>query len=164
MSTPAAPDEAGPAGPGPGSAPAAWECFHRSVRESLAVWPQVLPMPAQEDSADPTVRAMQRARRHTWLHARYGLHWSMFESIRISVRLSEAFAEWTRDGAPDLEALAGWLEQVEREARAPVPVSEELRFVDRLLDVATATDLHLAEMDLAMEAFARTDIRGRRTG
>jgi hypothetical protein len=128
------------------------------------MWPQVLPMSSGEDPADPTVRAMQRARRYTWLHARHDLHWSMFESIRISVRLAEAFAEWTRDGAPDLEVLAGLLEQVEREARAPSPVSEELRFVDRLLDVATVTDLHLAEMDLAMEAFTRTDAPDRRMG
>jgi hypothetical protein len=81
----------------------------------------------------------------------------MFESIRISVRLAEAFAEWTRAGAPDLEVLAGRLERVEHDARRPAPVRDELRFVDRLMDVATATDLHLAEMDLAMEAFIRTD-------
>jgi hypothetical protein len=163
MSTSATPDEARPAPGGQGSA-TAWECFYRSIRESLDVRPQVLPMPPGEDPGDPAVRMMQRARRHTWLHARYDLHWSMFESIRLSVRLAEAFAEWTRADAPDLEVLAGLLEQVEREARALAPVSEELRFVDRLLDVATATDLHLAEMDLAMEAFARTDAPGRRTG
>lgn len=136
---------------------AAWECFHASIRESLEVWPEVLPMPAHEDHGDPTVRAMQRARRLTWLHARHGLGWSMFESIRISVRLAEAFAAWTRAGVPDVAGLGRLLEHVEREAREPASVSEELRFVDGLMDVAKATDLHLAEMDLAMEAFRRTN-------
>ena len=143
---------------------AAWECFLRSIHESLQVWPQVLPMPADEDSGDPTVRAMQRARRHAWLHARHGLHWSMFESIRISVRLAEAFAAWTRSGAPDLDVLARGLERVEDEARSLAPVREELRFVDQLMRVATTTDLHLAEMDLAMEAFRETDVRERLAG
>ncbi|HST63079.1 MAG TPA: hypothetical protein VLK84_30500 [Longimicrobium sp.] len=143
---------------------AAWECFHRSIRESLEVWPQVLPISADEDSGDPTVRAMQRGRRHAWLHARHGLHWSMFESIRISVRLAECFAAWTRSGAPDLDVLSAGLERVENEARSLAPVRDELRFVDQLMRVATATDLHLAEMDLAMEAFRETDTRDRLVG
>lgn len=134
-------------------AAAAWKCFHRSITESLDVWPQVLPMPEGEDQGDSTVRAMQRARRYTWLHARHQLNWSMFEAIRISVRLAEGFADWTRDGVPDLDVLAVRLEQVERDARRPSPVRDELRFVDQLMNVATATDLPLADMDLAMEAF-----------
>lgn len=146
----------------PEPAPAAWECFYRSVQESLDLWPQVLPMPADENGGDPVVRAMQRARRHTWLYARHGLHWSMFESIRISVRLAEAFADWTRGDAPDLGLLAERLERVEREARQLAPVRDELRFVDHLMTVATATDLHLADMDLAMEAFRKTDVQERR--
>ena len=99
---------------GPRVPPAtAWECFYRSIRESLEVWPRVLPICADENVADSTVRAMQRARRHAWLHARHGLNWSMFESIRISVRLAEAFAAWTRSGAPDLDVLAASLRRVE---------------------------------------------------
>lgn len=143
---------------------AAWECFHRSVCESLEVWPQVLPIAADEDSGDPTVRAMQRARRHAWLYARHGLNWSMFESIRISMRLAEAFAAWTRSGAPDLDVLARGLERVEHEARRLAPVSEELRFVDQLMRAATTTDLHLAEMDLAMEAFRESEAGKRLAG
>lgn len=156
MSREGAPDAGCPAPAGGQPAAAAWECFHHSVQESLAVWPQVLPIPDWEDAGDPTVRAMQRARRYTWLHARHALGRSMFESIRISVRLAEAFGEWTRAGAPDMGALADRLEQVEAEARQPGPVSDELRFVDQLMSVATATDLHLADMDLAMEAFRKT--------
>lgn len=141
---------------------AAWECFYRSIRDSLDVWPQVLPILADDNSGDPTVRAMQRARRHAWLHARYGLHWSMFESIRISVRLAEAFAAWTRSGAPDLRVLADGLERVEDEARRLAPVREELCFVDQLMRVATTTDLPLADMDLALEAFRTIDVQERR--
>jgi hypothetical protein len=149
---------------GPGDRVAAWHCFYRSIRESLEVWPQVLPIHADEDSGDPTVRAMQRGRRHTWLYARHGLNWSMFESIRISVRLAECFAAWTRWGAPDLDLLAEGLERVENEARSLGPVRDELRFVDQLMRVATTTDLHLAEMDLAMEAFRETDAHDRLAG
>jgi hypothetical protein len=141
---------------------AAWQCFYGSVLDSLALWPEVLPMPPREDQGDPTVRAMQRARRFTWLHARHGLNWSMFESIRMSVRLAEAFAEWTREDVPQLNDLASRLERVEREARQPVSASVELRFVDQLMDAAKATDLHLAEMDMAMEAFQRADAAHRR--
>ena len=150
---------------GPRVPPAtAWECFYRSIRESLEVWPRVLPICADENVADSTVRAMQRARRHAWLHARHGLNWSMFESIRISVRLAEAFAAWTRSGAPDLDVLAASLRRVENEARSLSPGREELRFVDQLMRVATTTDLHLAEMDLAMAAYRKTDVRELRTG
>lgn len=141
---------------------AAWQCFYDSVLESLAVWPEVLPMPVLEAHGDPTVRAMQRARRRTWLHARHGLNWSMFESIRMSVRLAEAFAEWTRAEGQTLDHLALRLEQVEHEARQPFPASAELRFVDQLLDAAGTTDLHLAEMDLALEAYTRADEAQRR--
>lgn len=141
---------------------AAWQCFYQSVLESLAVWPEVLPMPVQEDHGDPAVRAMQRARRTTWLHARHGLNWSMFESIRVSVRLAEAFAEWTRAEARVLDDLALRLERMEQEARQPFPASAQLRFVDQLLDAAGTTDPHLAEMDLAMEAYVRADEARRR--
>ncbi|MFL5383423.1 MAG: hypothetical protein ACJ8GN_12970 [Longimicrobiaceae bacterium] len=146
------PPEPGTA-PGTTAPPAVWPCFFRSVSQSLELRPSLAPMPPDEDHAHPSVRAMQRARRHAWLHARYHLHWSMFESIRISVRLAEAFTEWARDGAPDVDALAGHLEAVEHEARQPCPVSEELRFVDRLMRVANTTDLHLADMEIAMEAY-----------
>jgi hypothetical protein len=141
---------------------AAWECFYESVLEALVGWPVVRPIPGWEDGGNATVRAMQRGRRHTWLHARHVLQWSMFESIRISVRLAEAFAEWTRDGAPDVDALAIRLEQVERESRQAVSARAELRFVDQLLDAASGTELHLAEMDLALEAFRKADTPDRR--
>ncbi|MFL5542094.1 MAG: hypothetical protein ACJ8J0_24115 [Longimicrobiaceae bacterium] len=128
------------------------------MSQSLWLHPSLAPMPPDEDHAHPSVRAMQRARRHAWLHARYHLHWSMFESIRISVRLAETFTEWTRDGASDVDALAGRLEAVEHEARRPGPMSEELRFVDRLMRAASTTDLHLADMEIAMEAYRAADV------
>jgi hypothetical protein len=141
---------------------AAWERFYESVQESLEARPAVPPMPDYEDGGHPTVRIMQRARRHTWLHARHGLSWSMFESIRISVRLAEAFAGWTRGGAADMAGLARLLERVEKDARQIASASVELRFVDQLMDAATATDLPLAEMDLALEAFRRAELSPRR--
>jgi hypothetical protein len=143
--------------------PAAWACFYDSVLQSLLATPAVQPMPDHEDQGDATVRTMQRARRHTWLHARHVLHWSMFESIRISVRLAEAFAGWTRGGAPDVALLAARLEQVEREARQGVSARAELRFVDGLMDAATVTDLRLSEMELAMNAFRRSQDPDRRS-
>lgn len=139
--------------PGPAVPPAVWPCFFHSVSQSLALRPSLAPMPPDEDPAHPTVRAMQRARRHAWLHARYHLHWSMFESIRISVRLAETFTEWTRGDAADVDGLARRLEAVEDKARRPGPVSEELRFLNRLMRVANTTDLHLADMEIAMEAY-----------
>lgn len=158
------PDPAGP--PALPSVPppeAAWERFYDSVQEVLNAWPGVEPIPGYEDSGHPTVRIMQRARRYTWLYARHGLNWSMFESIRISVRLAEAFAEWTRGGAlADMPGLARALEQVENDARQPAPASMELRFVDQLMDAATATELPLAEMDLALEAFRKAERPARR--
>jgi hypothetical protein len=142
---------------------AAWERFYDSVQESLDAWPGVSPIPGYEDSGHPTVRMMQRARRYTWLYARHVLNWSMFESIRISVRLAEAFADWTRaQGVADVAVLARVLEGVENDARQPAAASVELRFVDQLMDAATATDLPLAEMDLAMEAFRKSELPPRR--
>ncbi|HEX8696547.1 MAG TPA: hypothetical protein VF746_29275 [Longimicrobium sp.] len=141
---------------------AAWECFHRSISQSLALWPGVHAMPAHEDHADPMVRAMQRARRQTWLHARHVLGWSMFESIRIATRLAEVFAEWTRGAGPWLDELGTWLEEVERQARQPSAASLELRFVDHLMDSARSTDFRLAEIDLALDAFRRAEEGQRR--
>lgn len=149
--------------PEPGTArgmaapPAVWQCFFQRVSESLTLRPSLPPMPPLEDHGHPTVRAMQRARRHAWLHARYQLHWSMFESIRISVRLAEAFAEWTQGDVSDVESLVRRLEAVEHEARQPGSLSDELRFVDQLMRVATATDLPLADMEIAMEAYHSAD-------
>src|ERR1044071_2080859 len=150
----------GPPEPRTATAPprAVWQCFLESVLQSLALRPSVAPIPLEEDHAHPTVRAMQRARRNAWLHARYQLRWSMFESIRISVRLAEAFAAWTHGCAPDVDALARCLEDVEREARQPVTVRQEMRFVDELMRVATTTDLHLADLEIAMEAYHTAEV------
>ena len=79
------------------TSPTVWQCFLHSVLHSLELRRALAPIPLDEDHAHPTVRALQRGRRHAWLHARHQLHWSMFESIRISVRLAEAFAERVRD-------------------------------------------------------------------
>ena len=119
-------------------------------------------MPDGEDSASPTVRAMQRARRFTWRHARHSLGWSMFESIRISVRLAEAFARWTRAGDEDIESLGRHLTQVEDEARNPEPISQQVDFVDQLLELSgmpAASDWPLMEFSLEAYRRARRDPR-----
>jgi hypothetical protein len=133
----------------------AWRIFHRSVEESLLRRP-VAPLPEAEDTSNVTVRAMQRARRRTWLHARYLLGWSMFEAIRLSARLAEAFAAWTRGARPDVARLGRELERVETEMREPASLRERIRFLDHLLD-AVARDRNRDEMALALEAFGRTE-------
>jgi hypothetical protein len=151
--------------PEPQAAPwAAWECFHHSVDESLALFSDVHPMPAAEAHGDSMVRAMLRARRYTWLHARHVLGWSMFESIRMSVRLAEAFGAWTRERNPQRGELAGRLKRVEAEARQPQLASMELRFVNHLMDSAVSTELPLAAMELALYAYEKTQAAERRTG
>jgi hypothetical protein len=114
-------------------------------------------MPDRENHADAMVRAMQRARQLTWLHARYALGWSMFESIRISVRLSDVFLDWTRSGDPDLAELGLALETLEHVARSSGSVTHELNFVHQLMDVADSTELQLVEMDFALEALRRSE-------
>ncbi|HEU4452431.1 MAG TPA: hypothetical protein VFR81_05195 [Longimicrobium sp.] len=136
---------------------APWEAFLHSVEDSLRLRPNLRPMPEWEDHGDATVRAMQRARRQTWLHARYALGWSMFESIRIAVRLSEAFIGWTRRGERGLDELAAELEEVAKVARGSSSARGELGFVHQLLAVAESTELHLVEMDFALEALRRSE-------
>ncbi len=160
MKAPEGPDneQASSAGPPPTEARqlAPWECFFRSISDSLR-WRRVHPMPAAEDHGDAMVRAMQRARRLCWLHARYELGWSMFESIRISVRLSEVFAAWTRSHDPRLAELGPALERLERVARNAASVTSELSFVHQLMDVADSTELQLVEMEFALEALRRSE-------
>lgn len=147
--------------PSPPKAPEpASRVFLRSVEESLALRSRIGPMPEGEDPANPTVRAMQRARRRTWLHARYLLGWSMFEAIRLSARLAEAFAEWTRTDTPDVDGLGDALERVEREMLEPASLRERIRFLDHLLD-AVGRDRDRDELALALEAFDRTEAPAR---
>lgn len=132
------------------------EVFLASIRAALRPGTAFAPMPESEDSASSTVRAMQRARRVTWQHARHALGWSMFESIRISVRLAEAFAGWTRTGDEDIESLAPLLTRVEDEARNPEPISLQVDFVDRLLELSglpAASEWPL--MEYSLEAYRR---------
>lgn len=145
------------------SACAAWQCFHDNVAESLRLWPGVHPMPERENPADSIVRIMQRARRYTWLHARHMLGCSMFESIRISVRLAEVFGGWTRGESPELGELGRRLRAVEDEARHPYLASMELRFVGQLMDSAVTTDLPLADMELALDAYEKVRASERRS-
>jgi len=142
---------------GDGGCMAAWECFHQSIDDSLLLWPGVHPMPLSEEHGDAMIRAMQRARRYTWLHARHVLGWSMFESIRISVRLAEVFGAWTREQSPELARLGERLARMEGEARPPHMASLELRFVNNLMDSAVRTDLPLADMELALDAYEKTE-------
>lgn len=136
---------------------APWECFFVSISDSLRLYPGIHPMPGDEDHADAMVRMMQRARRHTWLHARYEMGWSMFESIRISVRLADDFATWTRSDAPVLAELGHALEKLEQVARGSASVTSELSFVHQLMDVADSTELQLVEMEFALEALRRSE-------
>lgn len=147
------------AGPLPNEARrlAPWECYLRSISDSLRLRPDVHPIPGDEDHADAMVRTMQRARRHTWLHARYELGWSMFESIRISVRLSDVFLAWTRSDDPTLVELGPALEKLEHVARNSASVTSELNFVHQLMDVAGSTELQLVEMEFALEALRRSE-------
>jgi hypothetical protein len=80
----------------------------------------------------------------------------MFEAIRLSACLAEAFADWTRAREPDLGRLGESLERVEREMREPASLRERIRFLDHLLD-AVARDRNRDEMALALEAFGRTE-------
>jgi hypothetical protein len=139
------------------------EIFLQSVRGSLRLGSAFAPMPEGEDGGSATVRAMQRARRFTWQHARHSLRWSMFESIRISVRLAEAFATWTRTGPADLESLGPMLLGVEREARNPEPISLQVEFVDQLLELSgmsAASEWPL--MEYSLEAYRRARLTPRR--
>ena len=145
------------------SACAAWQCFHDSVAESLRLWPGVHPMPDGEDPTDAIVRVMQRARRYTWLHARHMLGWSIFESIRISARLAEVFGGWTRGESPELGELGRLLRAAEDEDRPPHLASLELRFVGQLMDSAVTTDLPLADLELALDAYEKARAAERRT-
>jgi hypothetical protein len=120
-------------------------------------------MPDREDAGSSTVRVMQRARRLTWQHARHSLGWSMFESIRISVRLAEAFAQWTRTGGEDIESLGPLLTRVEVEARNPEPISLQVDFVDQLLKLSglpAASEWPL--MEYSLEAYRRAREEPRR--
>jgi len=161
MKSPESPDDvpAEPAGPLPNEARrlAPWECYFQSISDSLRQLPGVHPMPDREDHGDAMVRTMQRARRHTWLHARYAMGWSMFESIRISVRLSDVFGAWTRSGDPTLADLEPALETLEHVARSSASVTHELIFVHQLMDVAESTELQLVEMEFALEALRRAE-------
>jgi hypothetical protein len=127
------------------------EVFLGSIRGSLRLRTAFPRMPESEDSASSTVRAMQRARRATWQHTRHSLGWSMFESIRISVRLAEAFARWTRTGDEDIDSLGPLLLRVEDEARNPGPISLQVDFVDQLLELSglpAASEWPLMEFSL----------------
>lgn len=161
MKYPEGPDDAqaDSAGPPPSEARriAPWECYFRSISDALRLHPDVYPVPGHEDHGDAMVRMMQRARRHTWLHARYEMGWSMFESIRISVRLADVFAAWTRSDAPVLEELGPALETLEQVARSSASVTSELSFVHQLMDVADSTELQLVEMEFALEALRRAE-------
>jgi hypothetical protein len=136
---------------------APWECYFRSISDSLQSLSGAHPVPGREEPADAMMRAMQRARRLTWLHARYAMGWSMFESIRIAVRFSDLFLDWARSGDPDLAALGPALEKVEHAARNSASVTSELNFVHQLMDVADSTELQLVEMEFALEALRRSE-------
>ncbi|HYH82291.1 MAG TPA: hypothetical protein VEX86_20950 [Longimicrobium sp.] len=144
-----------PAPPTPRDSPS--EVFLASVQGSLRLAGGFQPMPDAEDDRSATVRAMQRARRTTWQHAGHSLGWSMFESIRISVRLAEAFAEWTRAGGGDVESLGAELERVEVEARNPEPISLQVAFVDQLIELSAIPQAdEWPLMEYSLEAYRRT--------
>jgi hypothetical protein len=109
------------------------------------------PLPEVEDHADAGIRAMQRARRRAWLHARYRLRLSVFESIRLSQRLTETFSDWTRSPDDGLSGLSHALRATERESRKTEPIRMRLRFVEALDDSSRYRPI--AECETVLEAY-----------
>ena len=89
--------------------------------------------PRQRGRRQPRARDAAGAALH--FGSTRGIPWAgrCGESIRISVRLAEAFAQWTRTGDGDIESLGPLLTPVQDEARNPEPISLQVGF-DQLLE------------------------------
>jgi hypothetical protein len=130
-----------------------WEVFFEAVRDSYLASQGITPLPETEDQSHAGVRAMQRARRCAWMHARHVRGLSMFESIRLSQRLAEAFAGWSRSGTfPREDELAGTLRRTEAGARQPAPLETHAAFVEAFARLSGRAS-YGTPMDTALDAF-----------
>lgn len=129
-----------------------WEVFLEAVRDSCPGGRGLMPLPQAEDGRHAGVRAMQRGRRCAWMHARHVRGLTMFESIRLSQRLAEAFAEWSRSRAfPGEEELTGALRLTESRARQPEPLEAHAAFVDAFARLSGRESCG-SPMDTALDA------------
>ncbi|HEX8271344.1 MAG TPA: hypothetical protein VF615_01760 [Longimicrobiaceae bacterium] len=146
--------------PRPGRTQDTWEVFFEAVRGAYSSGRHPTPIPEREDPAHPGVRAMQRGRRCAWTHARHVRGLSMFESIRLSERLAEAFCEWTRSGADGEVELAEALRRTEEEARSPAPLEAHAAFVEAFARLS-GRESYGSPMDTALDALR--ELRRRRS-
>ncbi|HEU0077033.1 MAG TPA: hypothetical protein VFQ76_05245 [Longimicrobiaceae bacterium] len=143
--------------PRPSKLQETWEVFLEVVRDSYLAARGITPLPSSEDHAHPGVRAMLRARRCAWMHARHVRGFSMFESIRLSQRLAEAFAEWTRSRAfPGEDELTRTLRRTEAQARQPASLETHAAFVEAFARLS-GRDGYGSLMDTALDAFLALD-------
>lgn len=133
--------------------------FLEAVRESYLSRQgfAITPLPQNEDGGHAGVRAMQRGRRCAWLHARHVLGLSMFESIRLSQRLAEAFGDWSRSrGFPDEGELTSTLRRTETAARQPASLETHAAFVEAFARLS-GREVYQSPMDTALDAFRALD-------
>lgn len=129
-----------------------WEVFFEAVRDSFLGCKDITPLPQHEDHGHVGVRAMQRGRRCAWMHARHVRGFSMFESIRLSQRLAEAFAEWTRSrGFPSTDDLTKTLRRTEAKARRPESLEIHAAFVEAFARLS-GRESYGTPMDTALDA------------
>ncbi len=130
-----------------------WEVFLEAVRDSFLASKGITPLPKTEDHGHAGVRAMQRGRRCAWMHARHVRGFSMFESIRLSQRLAEAFGEWSRSRAfPGEDALTNSLRRTEAKARQPESLEIHAAFVEAFARLS-GRESYGSPMDTALDAF-----------
>lgn len=144
-------------------APVPAETFFAAILGRMELRGVVEPCPAAEDPGHPTVRMLQRARRQTWLHARHVLGWSMFRAVRVSQRLGETFAEWSRSGG-DMEGLRAALVGTSGRLSGAEPLHEHLRFLDSLIDSVRDHGASREDFALARDALRRLEEHGRAAG
>jgi hypothetical protein len=137
----------------PGKLQDTWEVFFEAVRESFLKCKGITPLPENEDHGHVGVRAMQRGRRCAWMHARHVRGFSMFESIRLSQRLADAFAQWTRSrGFPSADDLRRTLRRTEAGARQPESLETHAAFVEAFARLS-GRESYGTPMDTALDAF-----------
>lgn len=130
-----------------------WEVFLNAVEAYCPDPDRLGAVPRTEDAGDHGVRAMQRARRFAWMHARHAMGMSVFESIRLSQVLAEGFATWSRSGrGRDYAALGERLREIEEQARRPRPLTEHTAFIDAYSLEMGKEDARSA-MDAALRAY-----------
>jgi hypothetical protein len=143
--------------PRPSKLQETWEVFFEAVRDSYLASKSLTPLPQDEDHGHVGVRAMQRGRRCAWMHARHIRGFSMFESIRLSQRLAEAFAEWTRSrGFPSADDLRQTLRRTEAGARQPESLEIHAAFVEAFARLS-GRESYGSPMDTALDALRTLD-------